>query len=133
MRQYKLYEGKGNDCLTLENVDKPVIKRSTDVLVKIHALSLNARDHQFSNGIYALPLPKGGAVPTSGMQLTSSLSGRQSLSRFRRLMHRTDAAGEVVELGSEVSEFKVGDRVIPIPMPGYHHVSQAASYQRPRH
>lgn len=68
MRQYKLYEGKGNDCLTLENVDKPVIKRSTDVLVKVHALSLNARDHQFSNGIYALPLPKGGAVPTSGEQ-----------------------------------------------------------------
>lgn len=74
MRQYKLYEGKGNDCLTLENVDKPVIKRSTDVIVKIHALSLNARDHQFTNGIYAIPIPEGGAAVTSGKSLTTSSS-----------------------------------------------------------
>ena len=66
MQRYKLYEGKGNDCLKLEQVERPVVKRPTDVLVKIHALSLNARDHQFTNGKYYIPVPEGGAVVTSG-------------------------------------------------------------------
>jgi NADPH:quinone reductase-like Zn-dependent oxidoreductase len=130
MRQYKLYEGKGNDCLTLETVDKPVIKRSTDVIVKIHALSLNARDHQFTNGIYAIPLPEGGAVVTSGTSVTPSSSylERSTLIPLAVFMRCIDAAGEVVEVGSEVSDFKIGDRVIPIPYSGFHHVSRREKF-----
>lgn len=69
MLQWKLYEQNGNDSLKLEkDVDKPTIQKPTDVLVKIHALSLNARDNQFSKGTYALKPPQGGVVVTSGKQ-----------------------------------------------------------------
>jgi len=66
MQQYKIYEGKGFDSLKLEQTDKPTVKRPTDVLIKIHALSLNARDQQFAQGTYAIPIPKEGTVVTSG-------------------------------------------------------------------
>lgn len=60
-----------------------------EVLVKIHAVSLNYRDLLMVRGLYnpKLPLP---LTPCS------------------------DAAGEVVELGEGVTQWKVGDRVMPI-------------------
>jgi NADPH:quinone reductase-like Zn-dependent oxidoreductase len=69
MQQNKIYEGKGVDSIKLEHVDKPTLKEGTDVLVRIHALSLNARDPQFATGSYALPMPKDGTVVTSGKSL----------------------------------------------------------------
>jgi len=66
MQTYKIYESKGISSLKLEQVEKPTVKGSTDVLIRIHALSLNARDHQFANGTYVIPVPKGGSVVTSG-------------------------------------------------------------------
>jgi NADPH:quinone reductase-like Zn-dependent oxidoreductase len=69
MLQWRLYESTGNDALTLiKDAEQPKIKTPTEVLVKIHALSLNARDNQFTSGTYALKVPKGGAVVTSGEQ-----------------------------------------------------------------
>ncbi|KAJ5949151.1 Polyketide synthase enoylreductase [Penicillium verhagenii] len=74
-----------------------------DVLVKLHAASLNYRDLIIPKGMYPLPhqLP---VVPAS------------------------DGAGEVIEIGSKVTEFKKGDKVTtlfnqghqygPIDIPG---------------
>ncbi|MCC6980870.1 MAG: NAD(P)-dependent alcohol dehydrogenase, partial [Candidatus Melainabacteria bacterium] len=59
-----------------------------DVLVRMKAASLNYRDILVSTGVYnpGIPLPR---IPLS------------------------DGAGEVVEVGSSVTRFKVGDRVSP--------------------
>ncbi|RTE76736.1 hypothetical protein BHE90_008810 [Fusarium euwallaceae] len=57
-----------------------------DVLVQIHAASLNFRDLVIPKGLYPFPL-KDGIVPLS------------------------DGAGVVVDVGSRVSRFTVGDRV----------------------
>ncbi len=62
-----------------------------EVIVKMHAASLNYRDYLVTTGMYNknMPLP---VVPLS------------------------DGAGEVVEVGSTVTRFKTGDRVMPIFM-----------------
>jgi NADPH:quinone reductase-like Zn-dependent oxidoreductase len=57
------------------------------VLVKVKASSLNFRDMAIVNGMYPAP-PKPRAIPLS------------------------DAAGEVAEVGTGVTRFKVGDRVV---------------------
>ncbi|KAM0329337.1 hypothetical protein ACHAQA_004642 [Verticillium albo-atrum] len=59
-----------------------------DVLLKIHAASLNYRDLIILNGYYPFPITPQG-VPVS------------------------DGAGEVAAIGSAVKGFKVGDRVSP--------------------
>lgn len=65
------------------------------VVIRVKAVSLNFRDLLVARGHYNpnLPLP---AVPTS------------------------DGAGEIVEVGSAVKTFKVGDRVSPNFMPEWH-------------
>ncbi len=59
-----------------------------DVLVRMRAASLNYRDILVALGVYnkGIPLPR---VPLS------------------------DGAGEIVEIGSAVTRFKIGDRVSP--------------------
>ncbi len=65
-----------------------------EVVVKFHAASLNYRDVMFFKGIYR-PDAKFPAVPLS------------------------DGAGEVIEIGENVTRWKVGDRVCPIFMQGW--------------
>jgi NADPH:quinone reductase-like Zn-dependent oxidoreductase len=60
-----------------------------EVVVKFHAASLNFRDIMFVKGVYN-PHAKLPAIPVS------------------------DGAGEVAEVGSSVTRWKVGDRVCPI-------------------
>lgn len=78
------------------NEELPNELASHDVVIKIHAVSLNRRDFTMLNGEYPVPLESGG-VPCS------------------------DAAGEVVATGNAVSQFSVGDRVVPIPPIGDHY------------
>jgi len=82
------------DALHLAERNVPSPRRG-EILVRIRAASLNYRDLAIlaQNYLPALPLPY---VPAS------------------------DSCGEVVELGDEVSRFKVGDRVIPIYTQGWH-------------
>jgi NADPH:quinone reductase-like Zn-dependent oxidoreductase len=84
--------------LGLENltcVERPMPQpQPGQVLVKLHAASLNYRDLLFAWGIYN-PHPRLPAVPGS------------------------DGAGEVVALGSGVNRWKLGDRVCPIFMQGW--------------
>jgi len=62
---------------------------ANEVLVKMHAASLNRRDIYVLHGRYPMP-PRGSLVPLS------------------------DGAGEVVAVGPGVTRFKVGSRVMPI-------------------
>lgn len=66
----------------------PKTLNADDVLVKIHSVSLNYRDVAILNGAYPMPVLERG-IPAS------------------------DAAAEVVAVGSAVTKFKAGDRVSP--------------------
>lgn len=78
----------GIDELSLEERPVPSLGEK-DVLVKLHATSINYRDLMVVEGTYN-PKMKLPAVPFS------------------------DGAGEVVEVGSGVTKWKPGDRVMPI-------------------
>ncbi|KAF6749687.1 zinc-binding alcohol dehydrogenase [Ephemerocybe angulata] len=86
-RQYFLPKGRqeGYKNLKIRDVDLPKLK-ANDVLFKINAVSLQYRDYAFANelygGLYNLEI-----VPCS------------------------DMAGEVIAVGEDVTEWKVGDRV----------------------
>lgn len=94
MRTYEL-RGASIDALTL--VERPVPKPGPrQVLVRVHAVSLNYRDLLVANGTY----PRGPDVK-------------------ERLVPCSDAAGEVVELGPDVARWKRGDRVLPACFQGW--------------
>ncbi|KAJ7734746.1 NAD(P)-binding protein [Mycena maculata] len=94
MREYRLNEFQGFDSLTLTEVPIPTPGPS-QVLVKVHAVSLQQRDLIVAKGSYPKPLQPG-IVPVS------------------------DMAGEIVAVGSSVTNFSVGDRVCAnFAMPGF--------------
>lgn len=90
MKLYELREAKGIDSLTLTEREIP-IPNTGEVLIRVHAVSLNYRDVAIVNGRYArgLKLP---LIPVS------------------------DGAGEVAEIGPGVTRVKRGDRVAGIFM-----------------
>ncbi len=92
MKAYEIQEF-GIDNLESAEREKPA-PSANEVLVKFHAASLNFRDLMMIKGSYnpKLKLP---LVPFS------------------------DGAGEIVEVGNDVSRWKVGDRVMPIFMQGW--------------
>jgi NADPH:quinone reductase-like Zn-dependent oxidoreductase len=87
MKAYEIQQF-GIDDLTLVEQDPPEPKPS-EVLVKFHAASLNYRDIMVASGTYN-PRMKLPAVPLS------------------------DGAGEVAAVGTGVTRWKTGDRVMPI-------------------
>ncbi len=91
----KVYEVKefGIENLALVNREEPQ-PGANEALVKFHATSLNYRDLMFVNGVYN-PKAKLPTVPFS------------------------DGAGEVTAVGSNVTRWKVGDRVCPIFTQGW--------------
>lgn len=84
----------GIDALRLGEAEVPRPRRG-EILIRVRAASLNYRDLVILKGAYLpnLPMPY---VPAS------------------------DACGEVVEIGEEVSRFKVGDRAMPTYTQGWH-------------
>ncbi len=87
-RQYHLPSNTAIDDLTIRTVDVPKPKYN-EVLVKIRAVSLNYRDLMVATGKYPMGV-KPDVVPCS------------------------DGAGEVVQIGEHVKDFKIGDRVVGI-------------------
>jgi NADPH:quinone reductase-like Zn-dependent oxidoreductase len=88
-----LLPGSRRGLEALAVVEREIVRpRGTEVLVKVHASSLNFHD-------YAVVV---GTIPTSSDRIPMS-----------------DAAGEVIEVGDEVTEFKVGDRVISTFFPDW--------------
>jgi NADPH:quinone reductase-like Zn-dependent oxidoreductase len=92
VKSYQI-EQFGIDNLTISEVEKP-LPASNEALVRLRSASLNYRDLMMIEGSYnpKLRLP---LVPFS------------------------DGAGEVVEVGKNVTRWKVGDRVCPIFMQGW--------------
>ena len=89
MRSYKIQNGK----LVLEEVNFPSITEN-EVLVKIHAASLNYRDILVTEGIGPWRSPDN-RIPVS------------------------DGAGEIMEVGKLVKGFKKGDRVTTVFSPNW--------------
>jgi len=85
MRQYQLVKKDQGYNLEMKTVQVPGIA-ATEILVQVHATSLNRRDVFMLQGTYP-GRDASGHVPLS------------------------DGAGEVVAVGKNVTEFKVGDRV----------------------
>jgi NADPH:quinone reductase-like Zn-dependent oxidoreductase len=75
--------------LALKEVARPTPARS-QVIVRVHAVSLNRRDLMMRAGRYGLGATNAGGIPLS------------------------DGAGEVLAVGADVKRFKVGDRVAGI-------------------
>jgi len=85
MQVYRLKDFRTLDDLVLHTEDTPH-PHPNQVLVRVRASTLNYRDLAILNGQYPMSV-KPGLIPLS------------------------DGAGEIVEVGSEVTRFKVGDRV----------------------
>lgn len=81
----------GNEPLTIEKVLEkgPAELKPDDVLIRIHAVSLNFRDVGMLNGRYPVQVEERG-IPAS------------------------DCGAEVIAVGSGVQTFKTGDHVAPI-------------------
>lgn len=92
MKSYEIAEF-GIDKLAISEREMPN-PGPNDVLVKFHAASINYRDLRMVEGLYN-PRLKMPVVPLS------------------------DGAGEVVGIGSEVTKWKIGDRVCPIFIQGW--------------
>jgi NADPH:quinone reductase-like Zn-dependent oxidoreductase len=92
MRAYEINEF-GIDNLSVTERKMP-IAQANEVVVKFHAASLNFRDLMMVKGLYNPKL-------------------------ITPLVPFSDASGEVVEIGPEVSKWKVGDRVMPAFMQGW--------------
>ncbi|UIJ74914.1 NAD(P)H-quinone oxidoreductase [Acinetobacter sp. SH20PTE14] len=85
MQQVIITEPGGVDKLAYESVAIPEAK-ADEVLVKVHAFGINRPDILQRQGLY--PMPKG-VTPVPGLEV----------------------AGEVVAVGTDVTLFKVGDKV----------------------
>jgi NADPH:quinone reductase-like Zn-dependent oxidoreductase len=83
------------DVLELKKIEKPVLKEN-EVLIKTYATSVNTIDIVFRNGLKAI---FGLARLTTGIR------------RPKKKVLGFDVSGEIVEIGANVTEFKVGDQV----------------------
>ena len=86
MKSIKIEKFGGPEVLKIKDIEigKPAAK---EVLIKNNSIGLNFIDIYHRTGLYPIPLP-------SGIGL--------------------EACGQIEEIGSEVSLFKVGDRVTPV-------------------
>nr|XP_019046715.1 alcohol dehydrogenase [Kwoniella bestiolae CBS 10118]OCF25645.1 alcohol dehydrogenase [Kwoniella bestiolae CBS 10118] len=104
MKRYILSHREGIDGLKLQaDVPVPELRGPTDIRINIKYLSLNARDLQIVTNDYPAPheVPQD-CVPVS------------------------DGCGIVEAVGSEVTLFKVGDKVAPVFPQGHHYEEDLA-------
>ena len=90
MRAWQL-ANTGNHNLRLIDTDQPV-PGPEEVLIRMHAVSLNYRDKAIIDGSYPLPM----TFP---------------------MIPASDLAGEVVAVGDQVTGLKLGDRVVSVYKP----------------
>lgn len=101
----------GFDGLAFKNVPIPRVGEN-EVLVKLHAASLNYRDliipkvsQLLSSGILGLPSSQTRYTDEEG------LKGKYPFACTLPVVPGSDGAGEVIEVGPKVTEFKKGDQV----------------------
>ena len=80
------------DVLRLEDVDMPEVK-DRDLLIRVHAASVNPLDWHFMTGLPLIARPTGGILKPN------------------RLIRGVDVAGRVEAVGGDVTRFKPGDEV----------------------
>lgn len=86
----QFYRRSGPYPQTLQLFDEQIVlKEPTDILIRIHAITLNYRDANMIHGTNPWPVSSNG-IPCS------------------------DAAGEIIAIGSHVTRFSIGDKVSPI-------------------
>lgn len=102
MKAYTINRYSKNDKLQLTEVPKPVVKEN-EILIQIHSVSINQLDAKLKSGEFKLLLPY--KLP---------------------LILGHDVAGVVTEVGSNVSQFKVGDEVFA--RPADFHIGAFAEY-----
>jgi len=91
MKAYTIKRYSKDDKLQLTEVPKPVAKEN-EVLVEIHAASINQLDAKLASGEFKLLLPY----------------------KFPLILGH-DVSGTVISVGSKVSRFKMGDEVFARP------------------
>lgn len=90
------------DVLKLEEIDKPILK-DDEMLVKVHAASVNTVDVFFR----------------SGMKVFFGLSRfATGILKPKRKVAGFDVAGEIVQIGVAITKFKIGDQVYGIARTG---------------
>ncbi|GAA5940103.1 zinc-dependent alcohol dehydrogenase family protein [Sporobolomyces koalae] len=93
--------------LSIEDRPVPTTLSPTQVLIKVKAVSLNARDAQIASGRYPAPIQVQAGI----------IAG-------------SDAAGDVVDIGDKVSRVQIGDRVTPIFSQTFLHGQFDPDYQK---
>ena len=87
MKAIRIYKHGKSDVLSIDDLDIPK-PLAGEILVKIKTAALNHLDLFVRNGIPGVPLP---------------------------IIMGSDAAGEVIETGENVTRFKKGNEVINVP------------------
>ncbi|GAJ05703.1 unnamed protein product, partial [marine sediment metagenome] len=80
------------EVLQLKEVEKPVPK-DNEVLIKVHATSLNAADLEFLKGVFVVRLLY------------------QGLFKPKNTIPGSDIAGQVEAVGRKVKQFQPGDEI----------------------
>ncbi|KAF7589710.1 hypothetical protein BBP40_003908, partial [Aspergillus hancockii] len=88
---------KGLDSLTLTEAPKPTPSQN-EVLVEIHAVSLNYRDVEVTNGEY---------------------THHKSVNQETSIVPCSDMCGIITQVGPDVTAWKVGDRVLSTFLPDH--------------
>ncbi|GAA5964557.1 hypothetical protein JCM3765_005235 [Sporobolomyces pararoseus] len=98
-----------NDFTNLSIEERPVPKELSpnQVLIKVKAVSLNARDAQIASGRYPAPIQVQAGI----------IAG-------------SDAAGDIVAVGKDVSRVKIGDKVTPLFAQSFLHGQYDPDYQK---
>ena len=91
MKQIQLSKPGGLENLKLTNTENPSLK-DNEVLLKVHASSLNYHDLMVALGL----------IPTEDKRVPLS-----------------DAAGEILEVGKDVSKWTIGDKVMSMCFPNW--------------
>jgi NADPH:quinone reductase-like Zn-dependent oxidoreductase len=104
-----VYEQYGPpDVQRLEDVPRPVLTKDDDVLVKIHATTVNRLDCHMRE-----------ANRSNGLAIAFLSRLISGIRRPRHRIHGSEFAGEVVAVGGAVREFAVGDQVFGITGIGF--------------
>ncbi|CAG0920746.1 unnamed protein product [Notodromas monacha] len=107
MRAWQIHDYSGIEALTLsQNARIPVLSSPTDLLIEVHAASVNPVDVRMISGY--------GSQILNSMRKASKL--QPSLVEFPIIPGR-DFAGVVVDAGKLTRGFKPGDRVYGCPAP----------------
>lgn len=114
MKQWVLHGKRGIDSLILEETPIPQ-PGENEVLVKLHAVSLNYRDLMIANVSTTYLAPTFERLDV----LTYNAKGVYYWKQSDSVVPVSDGAGQVISIGAKVKRFTPGQRVMPTFFQGY--------------